>query len=167
MAIKQNASELIFKPTVSELFTFFSIDNSLCFFELRFHRIEWRSNDINDEQKSAVINILKHTSYPYPYLLFGPPGTGKTKTLIEAISQIIRNDYPDEHILVCATSNSACNEIAQRLLNCCESDKVFRIFAKSVVFKMSEVPDNVLAASNLKKGEHYYPSLQVIYDYKV
>lgn len=130
-------------------------------------RIEWSSKEINDEQKSAVINILKQTSYPYPYLLFGPPGTGKTKTLIEAILHIIHNDNPDESILVCATSNSACNEVAQRLLKHCGSDKVFRIFSKSMAFKKSEIPNDVLSASNLQTGEHYYPSLQVIYRYKV
>lgn len=150
--------------------------------------VEWDSDDINDEQKSAVFNILKQTSYPYPYLLFGPPGTGKlfcklfkttiysktlisltgkTKTLIEAILQIIRNDNPNEYILVCATSNSACNEVAKRLLINVGSDKLFRVFSKSVVLNMADIPAPVLAASNLQKGEHYYPSLQVIYQYKV
>lgn len=113
------------------------------------------------------MNILKQTSYPYPYLLFGPPGTGKTKTLIEAIMQIIHNDNPNEFILVCATSNSACNEIAQRLLANNGMDKLLRIFAKSVAFNMNDIPAALLTASNLKTGEHYYPSLQVIYQYKV
>lgn len=123
--------------------------------------------DLNNEQKSAIINILKQTSYPHPYLLFGPPGTGKTKTLIEAIMQIIQKDNSDEFILVCASSNSACNEVAIRLLANIGSDKLFRIFAKSVVFNMADIPRALLSASNLQKGEHYYPSLQVIYQYKV
>lgn len=99
--------------------------------------------------------------------MFGPPGTGKTKTLIEAISQIIRNDNPTEFILVCATSNSACNEIAKRLLIDFGTDKMFRIFAKSVAFNMDDIPRSILDASNLKTGLHYYPSLNVIYQYKV
>ncbi|XP_055319847.1 putative helicase mov-10-B.1 isoform X2 [Sitodiplosis mosellana] len=130
--------------------------------------IAWDSNDINDEQKLAVKNILRQTSYPFPYLLFGPPGTGKTKTLIETVLQIIRNNNPDEYILVCATSNSACNEVAKRLLQSNGGkDKVFRIFSKSVAFKMDDIPTDVLAASNLKTGEHYYPSLQYLYQCKV
>ena len=42
----------------------------------------------NEEQKQAVENILAGTSKPYPYLVFGPPGTGKTVTIVEAIKQV-------------------------------------------------------------------------------
>ena len=42
----------------------------------------------NAEQKQAVENILAGTSKPYPYLVFGPPGTGKTVTIVEAIKQV-------------------------------------------------------------------------------
>ena len=42
----------------------------------------------NDEQKQAVENIVFGTSRPYPYLVFGPPGTGKTVTMVESIKQV-------------------------------------------------------------------------------
>lgn len=132
--------------------------------------MEWTSSDVNDEQKIAIINILKGTAYPYPYILYGPPGTGKTKTLVEAISQIMKNDTPSEYILVCATSNSACDEIAKRLIEDGKAggDKVFRIFSKSVLSKdISIIPQCVLNASNLSKGEHYFPSLDILCTYKV
>lgn len=81
--------------------------------------------------------------------------------------QIIVNDNPNEYILVCATSNSACNEVAKRLLANVGSDKLFRIFSKSVAMKIADIPNEVLTASNLQKGEHYYPSLQFLYQFKV
>lgn len=129
-------------------------------------QIEWIS-EVNDEQRAAVENILCRTSYPHPYILFGPPGTGKTKTLVEAIGQIIKRNDTGEHILVCATSNSACDEIADRLLKNNPNDQVFRMFSISQTDRMGKIPTDVLAASNLCKGEHYYPTLMKLYQHKV
>lgn len=53
--------------------------------------IEWINTDMkeNKRQKQAVEKILNKTAYPAPYIIFGPPGTGKTATLVEAICQVI------------------------------------------------------------------------------
>ncbi|XP_047983533.1 probable RNA helicase SDE3 isoform X1 [Salvia hispanica] len=72
-------------------------------------------SDLNEEQKMAVNMIFVHKGGP-PYVIHGPPGTGKTKTLIEAILQIYREDR-NARILACAPSNSAADHILDRLIN--------------------------------------------------
>ena len=68
----------------------------------------------NPEQLQAVIQILSGSSHPHPYLLFGPPGTGKTVTLAEAIKQVWKMDSKTR-IIVATPSNSAADVIALRL----------------------------------------------------
>ena len=61
-----------------------------------FHRYFKRLIESNEKQQIAVKHIALGTSRPSPYIVFGPPGTGKTFTIVEAIKQVTRsllNDY--------------------------------------------------------------------------
>lgn len=43
----------------------------------------------NNEQLQAVKHIVAGSSGSNPYVIFGPPGTGKTVTVVEAIKQVL------------------------------------------------------------------------------
>ncbi|KAJ0759674.1 putative DNA helicase [Helianthus annuus] len=58
--------------------------------------------------------ILSCTGGP-PYVVHGPPGTGKIVTLIEAILQLYKTQS-NSVILVCAASNSAADHVFARLV---------------------------------------------------
>lgn len=121
------------------------------------------ARNLNREQKSVVANILQRCSHPLPFILFGPPGTGKTRTLVAAIEEIVKTT--DQYVLVCATSNSACDEITERLLDAIESEQMFRMFAFSI--PSEKVSPRIRRVSNLSKGKHHYPALKILYRYRV
>lgn len=64
---------------------------------------------LDDSQKNAVRASLE--SFPVA-LIHGPPGTGKTRTLIEAIRQAVARG---EGVLATAASNTAVDNLAERL----------------------------------------------------
>jgi len=72
-------------------------------------------NPLNEEQKAAVRAILRAEHAPMPYLIFGPPGTGKTNTTAEAAIQVLKRD-PATRILVTAPSNWAADLLATRMI---------------------------------------------------
>ncbi|KAG2468529.1 SDE3 helicase, partial [Polypterus senegalus] len=84
----------------------------------------------NPEQVTAVNAIVSGTSRPAPYLVFGPPGTGKTVTIVEAIKQVIKC-LPGSHILACAPSNSASDLLCERLLKHIDTRDIYRMNARS------------------------------------
>jgi len=55
-----------------------------------FVRLYDQKIEANAQQLSAIKHILAGTSRPAPFLVFGPPGTGKTVTIVEAMKQVLQ-----------------------------------------------------------------------------
>ncbi|KAG6053222.1 hypothetical protein E4U17_004921 [Claviceps sp. LM77 group G4] len=72
-------------------------------------RIEWVDATLNDSQKDAIRYALAAREIA---LIHGPPGTGKTHTLIELILQLVKRS---QRILVCGPSNISVDNIVERL----------------------------------------------------
>ncbi|KAJ3561909.1 hypothetical protein NP233_g9903 [Leucocoprinus birnbaumii] len=94
----------------------------------------------NPPQMSAIAGILESPPGSLPFVVFGPPGTGKTITVVEAIKQLLRRDQKTK-ILACAPSNSAADLIALRLCDTVSKDDMFRMYAPSRY--KNQVPDEL------------------------
>ncbi|XP_029011902.1 putative helicase mov-10-B.1 [Betta splendens] len=118
----------------------------------------------NPEQYRAVQHIVAGSSKPAPYLVFGPPGTGKTVTLVEAIKQI---EKTQDHcrILACAPSNSAADLLCTKILDHVDEFKVHRMYASSR--DPATVPERLKACSNLVGDCYVFAHKEKLMKYKV
>lgn len=90
-------------------------------------------------------------------------GTGKTRTFVAAISEIV--SATNKSILVCAQSNTACDEIALRLMKVLRDGELFRMYAKS--HDKNLINTKIKPISNLKGNVIHFPSLEHIYQFRV
>jgi ATP-dependent RNA/DNA helicase IGHMBP2 len=68
------------------------------------------SNDVlNGSQQEALRKVMESRDVAF---IHGPPGTGKTTTLVQAIKQTIREE---KQVLVCAPSNAAVDLLVDKL----------------------------------------------------
>jgi ATP-dependent RNA/DNA helicase IGHMBP2 len=74
--------------------------------EQRISTIQLRNTSLNESQQNAVRAIVVNDAI---CLVHGPPGTGKTTTLIESVWQLVQQN---EKVLVAAPSNAAIDNIA-------------------------------------------------------
>jgi ATP-dependent RNA/DNA helicase IGHMBP2 len=72
--------------------------------------LSYNNKKLNDSQQQAVAAITQNESIT---IVHGPPGTGKTTTLAEAIAQLVK---AGEKVLVSAPSNTAVDNIAKGLI---------------------------------------------------
>ncbi|XP_063831408.1 putative helicase mov-10-B.1 [Ostrinia nubilalis] len=111
----------------------------------------------NPEQRSAVEHIVSGTSGKAPYIVFGPPGTGKTMTIVEAIIQlVVRNSR--NRVLVCTDSNMAADHIALMLMryNKVLNINNFLLRANSRSREWTVMPAELAPVSNGTNYENFF-----------
>ncbi len=72
--------------------------------------VEFVNENLNESQREAVINTLRAKDV---FLIHGPPGTGKTTTLVESIIQHVKRG---KRVLATADSNVAVDNMLERLV---------------------------------------------------
>ncbi|KAI6174200.1 hypothetical protein M3Y98_01164300 [Aphelenchoides besseyi] len=92
--------------------------------------------ELSDLQLEAMFAICTSVHKKAPFILFGPPGTGKTRTISATISCLLEMN-PNIRILLCAPSNMAANRLAEKLLEDCpekEIKRMLRLYSPSYDF---------------------------------
>lgn len=107
--------------------------------------LQFKNKLLNESQQSAVAAISQNEDVT---ILHGPPGTGKTTTLIEAIHQLVK---AGEKILVSAPSNTAVDNISKGLIQ--QGVKLLRVGNTSKVDEtiFLHTPEGKLANSKQQK----------------
>lgn len=103
---------------------------------------------LNHSQEQAVNRVLAAKEVA---VVHGPPGTGKTTTLVEAVYETLRRE---NQVMVCAQSNTAVDWIAEKLLD--RGVNVLRIG------NPTRVNDKMLSFTYERKFESHpaYPTLR-------
>ncbi|KAK0204282.1 P-loop containing nucleoside triphosphate hydrolase protein [Desarmillaria ectypa] len=118
----------------------------------------------NREQLETVAAIVHQPKGSVPFIVFGPPGTGKTVTIIEAIEQLLKRD-PNTRILACTPNNSAADLITQKLMHRGATD-VFRM--NSMTRKFGDLPKTLHKFSLINDNQVFaMPTLESVLKYRV
>lgn len=111
--MRKALNEIQLNKRIENLFN--QIHNEQQHFEHKAHKIDpkitFLNNGLNESQKAAVTGILENQEVA---IIHGPPGTGKTTTLIEAIVQLVKKG---EKVIVSAPSNTAVDNLAKGLID--------------------------------------------------
>lgn len=108
------------------------------------------ASKLNERQQDAVNKIVSANELA---IIHGPPGTGKTTTLIQAIKALIKKDH--QQILVVAPSNTAVDLLSEKLsdegLNVLRIGNPARISEKLQSLSMDSKMADHTAMKNIKR----------------
>ncbi|KAH8889614.1 P-loop containing nucleoside triphosphate hydrolase protein, partial [Thozetella sp. PMI_491] len=120
---------------------------------------------LNWEQKKAVQSVCQQNYGTLPYLISGPPGTGKTKTIIETTLQLLVNVKKVNHILLCAPSDPAADTLVDRLRKHLRPQDMLRLNRPTRTFE--EIPAEVLPYCYTVSGMFCLPPFPDLMKYRV
>ncbi|CAO2655964.1 Nn.00g047670.m01.CDS01 [Neocucurbitaria sp. VM-36] len=121
-------------------------------------------HDINFEQAHAVNDICANDYGTLPYLISGPPGTGKTKTLVETAMQLLHTTSL-AHMIVCAPSEAAADTLALRLKHYLNNKQLFRLNRPGRAD--NEVPRELLQYCYIEDDMFYLPPFKTLMSFNV
>lgn len=128
-------------------------------------RQEFFDQVLNWEQKKTVEAVCGGRYGKLPYLISGPPGTGKTKTIIEIALQLLKDTSAHGHILLCAPSDPAADTLVHRLQQHLKTSEMLRLNRPGRTF--AEVPGAVLPYCNIVDDAFTLPDFQGLMKYRV
>ncbi|EQC30526.1 hypothetical protein SDRG_11843 [Saprolegnia diclina VS20] len=128
-------------------------------------KLEMHNPTLNEHQTSAVTRIVARASGAAPYIIFGPPGTGKTVTVIETILQLLATS-PSARVLAVAPSDAAADVLATRLRLHLGAKALFRL---NWHFRsMASVPAELLGVCFTEGGDIFsLPPLTTLAAFRV
>ncbi|KAL1745330.1 P-loop containing nucleoside triphosphate hydrolase protein [Schizophyllum fasciatum] len=124
---------------------------------------EYVDQGLNEEQQIAASSIATH-QFSVPYLISGPPGTGKTRTLVECVLQILRLQ-PEACILLCAPSNPATDTLVLRLRHFLKPSKMLRLNDQYRTF--AEVPVEIFSYCHIENEKFAIPPWPELMKFRV
>lgn len=90
--------------------------------------------ELTNEQKKIINNIVSCKDY---YLLWGPPGTGKTSLVIKHLTKVLF-DQSNEKLFLIAYTNRAVDEICEALIQVGLQNEYIRIGSSTAVSEVSK-----------------------------
>lgn len=119
---------------------------------------------VNYEQAHAVNDVCINDYGTLPYLISGPPGTGKTKTLVETAMQML-NTTDIAHILICAPSEAAADTLTVRLKQYLNNKQLFRLNRPNRAD--NEVPPQIIQHCYMENDMFCLPPFKTLMTFNV
>lgn len=133
----QNNSKVLEKMNISYLFPPPPIAKLAD--DLEYLKLDVELNPIQKQAIGKALNPLyAHPRFvPVPFLIRGPPGTGKTTTLVQLVLQILKHE-PNAEIIICTPSNRAADNVIERM-PVKEIGKILRFLSFSEELKLDSI----------------------------